>query len=234
MVGDDGGGSAYRRAFSSVQTAHLPPPWLTQSSTYQRPPIHPQFLFREKNVGQPKSVAASQAAVHMNGALKVGRIGVWRATCCWPPDARLHDRQLTSTTPTKMPNTQIEAKEELVAVTTENVFADAFWEGLDFVTNALDNVKARLYVDSRCAPPSPGPFVNACVLRASTRLTYPSTHSTNQTYYTPQLRLLREAPAGVGHAGHQVQRAGDHPPPHGLLRGRAQGRGRRGASVGGE
>lgn len=64
-----------------------------------------------------------------------------------------------------MLNTQIEAKEELVAVTTENVFADAFWEGLDFVTNALDNVKARLYVDSRCAPPSPGPFVNACVLR---------------------------------------------------------------------
>ena len=44
---------------------------------------------------------------------------------------------------------QIEAKEELVAVTTENVFPDKFWEGLDFVTNALDNVKARLYVDSR-------------------------------------------------------------------------------------
>lgn len=37
-----------------------------------------------------------------------------------------------------------------MAVTTENVFVDSFWEGLDFVTNALDNVKARLYVDSRC------------------------------------------------------------------------------------
>ena len=76
--------------------------------------LNRQFLFREKNVGQPKSVAASQAALFMNGAMKV------------------------------------EAKEELVAPTTENIFVDSFWEGLDFVTNALDNVKARLYVDSRC------------------------------------------------------------------------------------
>ena len=30
------------------------------------------------------------------------------------------------------------------------VFDDAFWSGLDVVINALDNVTARLYVDSRC------------------------------------------------------------------------------------
>lgn len=30
------------------------------------------------------------------------------------------------------------------------VFNDEFWEGLDVVVNALDNVNARLYVDSRC------------------------------------------------------------------------------------
>jgi len=76
--------------------------------------LNRQFLFREKNVGQAKSVAATEAALHMNSAMK------------------------------------IEAKEELVATTTENVFPDQLWEGLDFVTNALDNVKARLYVDSRC------------------------------------------------------------------------------------
>jgi hypothetical protein len=29
------------------------------------------------------------------------------------------------------------------------VFDDTFWEGLDLVVNALDNVNARLYVDSR-------------------------------------------------------------------------------------
>ena len=30
------------------------------------------------------------------------------------------------------------------------MFDDGFWQGLDVVVNALDNVNARLYVDSRC------------------------------------------------------------------------------------
>ncbi len=30
------------------------------------------------------------------------------------------------------------------------MFNDAFWEGLNMVVNALDNVNARLYVDARC------------------------------------------------------------------------------------
>lgn len=33
---------------------------------------------------------------------------------------------------------------------TEDVFNDAFWSGLDGVCNALDNIHARLYVDSKC------------------------------------------------------------------------------------
>ena len=37
-----------------------------------------------------------------------------------------------------------------VSVDTEDVFDAAFWQGLDVVVNALDNVHARLYVDSRC------------------------------------------------------------------------------------
>jgi len=32
----------------------------------------------------------------------------------------------------------------------EHIFDDKFWESLDFVTNAVDNVKARKYVDCRC------------------------------------------------------------------------------------
>lgn len=48
-------------------------------------------------------------------------------------------------------NPQLDAREDFVSPGTENLFQDDFWEGLDFVTNALDNVKARLYVDSRCA-----------------------------------------------------------------------------------
>lgn len=44
---------------------------------------------------------------------------------------------------------QLDAREDFVSPGTENLFQDDFWESLDFVTNALDNVKARLYVDSR-------------------------------------------------------------------------------------
>lgn len=33
---------------------------------------------------------------------------------------------------------------------TEHVFSEAFWEPLDIITNALDNVDARTYVDRRC------------------------------------------------------------------------------------
>ena len=33
---------------------------------------------------------------------------------------------------------------------TENIFNDKFWDSQDFITNALDNIKARLYVDSKC------------------------------------------------------------------------------------
>lgn len=76
--------------------------------------LNRQFLFREHNVGQPKSVAATNAVLQMNASLKVKTL------------------------------------EQLVAPHTENVFNDDFWTDLDVVTNALDNVKARLYVDSKC------------------------------------------------------------------------------------
>ena len=73
-----------------------------------------QFLFREHNVGQPKSRAAAAAVEAMN------------------------------------PRINVDSKEILVAPHTESTFNDSFWEGLDFVTNALDNVKARNYVDGQC------------------------------------------------------------------------------------
>ena len=37
-----------------------------------------------------------------------------------------------------------------VSPQTEDVFDDKFWSSLSLVTNALDNVQARLYVDSQC------------------------------------------------------------------------------------
>lgn len=44
----------------------------------------------------------------------------------------------------------IETLKERVSSETEHVFNEEFWEGLDGVTNALDNVEARTYVDRRC------------------------------------------------------------------------------------
>jgi len=45
---------------------------------------------------------------------------------------------------------KILAKQEPVGAATENIYDDAFFDGIDGVTNALDNIKARLYMDQRC------------------------------------------------------------------------------------
>jgi ubiquitin-activating enzyme E1 len=45
---------------------------------------------------------------------------------------------------------KVEALEIPVGDDTEGTFNDAFWSSLDVVTNALDNLKARTYVDNRC------------------------------------------------------------------------------------
>lgn len=45
---------------------------------------------------------------------------------------------------------KIKPMTDKVGPETENIFDDSFWESLDFVTNALDNIDARTYVDRRC------------------------------------------------------------------------------------
>jgi len=47
-------------------------------------------------------------------------------------------------------NGKIISLKDRVGQDTEHVFNEDFWEGLDVVTNALDNVDARTYVDRRC------------------------------------------------------------------------------------
>ena len=87
---------------------------LTDDDTIEKSNLSRQFLFRNSNIGQPKSTVAAAAALKINPALRV------------------------------------RALQNRVSPETEGVFDDAFWGGLDLVTNALDNVNARLYVDSRC------------------------------------------------------------------------------------
>ena len=48
------------------------------------------------------------------------------------------------------PKLNVEALTSLVGPDTESVFNDKFWEKLDFVVNAVDNVIARKYVDQKC------------------------------------------------------------------------------------
>lgn len=48
------------------------------------------------------------------------------------------------------PGLNVKSYQTLVAPNTEGTFNDDFWESLDFVVNAVDNIKARLYVDQRC------------------------------------------------------------------------------------
>ena len=48
------------------------------------------------------------------------------------------------------PDFNVKAYTSLVAPQTEGLFNDKFWESKDFIVNAVDNIKARLYVDSKC------------------------------------------------------------------------------------
>jgi len=48
------------------------------------------------------------------------------------------------------PELKVSSLEVRVGNDTEETFDDQFWESLDGVVNALDNIQARMYVDSRC------------------------------------------------------------------------------------
>ena len=48
------------------------------------------------------------------------------------------------------PELKTKAMKLRVAPENEEIFDDNFWTNLNFVVNAVDNVKARMYVDSKC------------------------------------------------------------------------------------
>eukprot|EP00455_Lapot_gusevi_P021711 TRINITY_DN2271_c0_g2_i1.p1 TRINITY_DN2271_c0_g2~~TRINITY_DN2271_c0_g2_i1.p1 ORF type:complete len:1029 (-),score=470.59 TRINITY_DN2271_c0_g2_i1:92-3154(-) len=88
--------------------------FVTDMDTIEKSNLNRQFLFRNTDVGQLKSLTAARAVVRMN------------------------------------PSFQIQAQSNRVAPETQDIYDDDFWEGLDGVCTALDNVQARLYVDQRC------------------------------------------------------------------------------------
>jgi len=88
--------------------------FITDNDRIEVSNLNRQFLFRDENVGQAKSVAANSRASLMNPAIK------------------------------------IDCRQTLVCPETEDIFDEDFWYGLDLVCNALDNMKARFYVDEQC------------------------------------------------------------------------------------
>jgi len=87
---------------------------ITDMDLIERSNLNRQFLFRPKDVGQPKSTCAALAAKAMNQEVN------------------------------------IVAHENFVGLKTEHIYTDEFFEQLDGVANALDNVEARNYMDRRC------------------------------------------------------------------------------------
>ncbi|PNH04660.1 Ubiquitin-activating enzyme E1 1, partial [Tetrabaena socialis] len=67
-----------------------------------------------------------------------GDIGSFKSTAALAAARRLN------------PAVRVEALQTRVSPSTEDVFDDKFWQGLDLVLTAVDSVEARLYVDGRC------------------------------------------------------------------------------------
>mmetsp|Transcript_33380 Transcript_33380/g.67356 ORF Transcript_33380/g.67356 Transcript_33380/m.67356 type:complete len:909 (-) Transcript_33380:2508-5234(-) len=88
--------------------------WCTDMDRIEVSNLSRQFLFRQHDVGSPKSVSGARIVKN------------------WSP------------------HMNIEALEKRVGEDSEDFFSDKFWESLDLCLNALDNVQARQYTDSRC------------------------------------------------------------------------------------
>lgn len=93
----------------STGTVHV-----TDMDQIERSNLSRQFLFRNTDIGNLKSVTSVRAATAMN------------------------------------PQFRTLAYESKLAPDTESFFNDDFFEALDVVCAALDNVEARLYLDNRC------------------------------------------------------------------------------------
>ena len=63
-----------------------------------------------------------------------------------------HSKSETACAVARGMNSALNVKDYMTRVgpETEETFNDNFWESLDFVVNAVDNINARLYVDGRC------------------------------------------------------------------------------------
>lgn len=90
--------------------------YITDMDSIEKSNLNRQFLFKENDIGKPKSECAAKNSIAIN------------------PDYK----------------TKIHCMTHPVKEETEVIFSDMFIEDIDVVSNALDNVQARLYMDERC------------------------------------------------------------------------------------
>lgn len=116
MVGAGALGCEYVKAYAMMGIGCGPKGKVicTDNDNIEVSNLNRQFLFRQNNVGTPKSKTALEIGVTMNKDLHA------------------------------------ESLQKFVSPDTEDIFNDTFWNRLSFVVNAVDNVKARQYVDQRC------------------------------------------------------------------------------------
>jgi ubiquitin-activating enzyme E1 len=87
---------------------------VTDMDIIEKSNLNRQFLFRNQDIGNSKSISAARSIKEMN------------------------------------PSVNCIAHENRVGSDNESIYGRQFYENLDFVANALDNIDARLYMDGQC------------------------------------------------------------------------------------
>ncbi|KAH1011803.1 hypothetical protein HUJ04_001094 [Dendroctonus ponderosae] len=100
---------------------------VTDMDLIEKSNLNRQFLFRPHDVQKAKADIAAKP--------------------CWGIDAKASALKAIKN---MNPQVNIVAHQNRVGPETENVYDDEFFEKLDAVANALDNVDARIYMDRRC------------------------------------------------------------------------------------
>ncbi|KAF5388441.1 hypothetical protein D9615_000146 [Tricholomella constricta] len=106
---------------------------VTDLDTIEKSNLNRQFLFRSKDLGKFKAEVAAVAVSEMNPHLS----------------SKILAKQ-EPVGPATEGNYLSFSQISLVTYLAPGVYNAEFFQGIDGVTNALDNVKARLYMDQRC------------------------------------------------------------------------------------
>ena len=106
---------------------------LTDPDSIELSNLNRQFLFREKHIGQPKSLVAAKVVELMN-----------------PDYQKPYQGDTQAQSISSESGSRILARLDKICPQTEDIYDNDFFGTLDVCANALDNIKARVYMDQRC------------------------------------------------------------------------------------